>query len=227
MARVGQQAARRVGREAFLDAAERLIRADGYERMSVQDVLDAVGASKGAFYHYFDSKDALLEAVVERMGDAVLAVVEPIVADPDLPAAAKLQAVLAAGGAWKAERSDLLLALVRSWYGPHNDLVRARIARSGAARLAPLVARVIRQGAAEGVFDASSPDDSAAVLVALLVGSGDAFARLVVDRLDGRIPFAEAERRIAAYEEAIERVLGLAPGSLVLVDPAAMHVWFA
>ena len=32
-------------------------------------MLEDVGASKGAFYHYFDSKAALLEAVVERMVD--------------------------------------------------------------------------------------------------------------------------------------------------------------
>ncbi len=49
------------------------IQSQGYERMSIQDVLDDVGASRGAFYHYFDSKQALLEAVIERMGDAAIA----------------------------------------------------------------------------------------------------------------------------------------------------------
>lgn len=227
MSRTLNHAAHAIRREAFLDAAERLIRTRGYDAMSVQDVLDAVGSSKGAFYHYFDSKEALLEAVIERMTDAALAVVEPIAADPGLPAASKLQAVFTTAGAWKAERSDLLLALMRSWYAPENDLVRARIARSGADRLVPLFARIIRQGVAEGAFDPSSPDDSAVILVALFAGSGDALARLVMDRLDDRIPFADAERRIAAYEEAIERILGLPAGSFVLVDPHAMNVWFA
>ena len=52
-----------VRRDEFVDAAQRLIQSPGYEQMSVQDVLDELGASKGAFYHYFDSKEALLEAV--------------------------------------------------------------------------------------------------------------------------------------------------------------------
>lgn len=227
MARTLNPRTHAIRREAFLDVAERLIRTRGYDQMSVQDVLDEVGASKGAFYHYFDSKEALLEAVIERMTDAALAVVEPIVAEPDLPAAGKLQAVFSTAGAWKAERGELLLALMRSWYAPENDLVRARIARSGSERLVPLFARIIRQGVAEGTFDPSSPDDSAVILVALFAGSGDALARLVIDRLDDRIPFAAAERRVGAYEEAIERILGLPAGSFVLVDPHAMNVWFA
>ena len=52
-----------IRRDAFLDVAERLIRIKGYEQMTVQDVLDELDASKGAFYHYFDSKEALLQAV--------------------------------------------------------------------------------------------------------------------------------------------------------------------
>jgi AcrR family transcriptional regulator len=227
MPRTLNPTSRAIRREAFLDAAERLIRTKGYEQMSIQDVLDELDASKGAFYHYFGSKEALLEAVIERMTDAAMSLVEPIVADPGLPAAAKLQAVFSTAGAWKTERSDLLLALIRSWHGRENDLVRFRVARAGAERLVPIFARIIRQGTAEGTFDPSSPDDCAVILVALFSGSGDALVRLLMDRLDGRIPFTAAQRRIAAYEEAIERILGLPPGSFVLVDPHAMRVWFA
>ncbi len=216
-----------IRRDAFLDAAERLIRTRGYDQMSVQDVLHEVGASKGAFYHYFDSKEALLEAVIERMTDLALAVVGPIVADPGLPARQKLQDVFDTAGRWKTERSDLLLAVLRSWYAPQNDLVRLRVARMGAARLKPLFAEIIRQGAAEGAFDPASPDHTAAVLLALFAGSGDEIGRLVLDRQDGLITFDEAERGVAAYGEAIERILGLAAGSFVLVDAPSMHVWFS
>ena len=128
-----------VRREAFLDVAERLIRTKGYEQMSVQDILDELAASKGAFYHYFGSKEALLEAVIERMTDAAMEVVEPIAGDPDLSAPAKLQAVFSEAGRWKTERSDLLLGLMRSWYSTENDLVRLRVARAGAARITPLL----------------------------------------------------------------------------------------
>jgi len=226
MARTLDPTAYAVRRDAFLDAAEHLIRTKGYEQTSVQDILDAAGASRGAFYHYFDSKEALLEGVVERMTDAAIAVIEPIVADPDLPAAGKLQAVFSTAGRWKTERSDLLLAFLRSWYSDENDLVRLRVARAGAARLTPLIAGIARQGAAEGAFSCTSPDDAATILLALLNGSSDAIGRLVLDRQAGRTTFDDVVRFMGAYEEAIERILGLAPGSFVLVDTPALHVWF-
>jgi AcrR family transcriptional regulator len=215
-----------VRRDAFLDVGEQLMRTRGWEQVTVQDILDAAGASRGAFYHYFDSREALLEAVIQRMTDAGIALIEPIVEDPRLLAPAKLQAVFSTAGRWKTERSDVLLALMRSWYSDENDLVRLRVARAGAARITPLLARIVRQGTAEGVFSPTSPDHAAVILVALLNGSSDGIGRLALDRQDGRVTFEEVERFMAAYEEAVERILGLAPGSFVLVDTPALHVWF-
>jgi AcrR family transcriptional regulator len=226
MARTFNPTTHAVRRDAFLDVAEQLMRTRGWEQVTVQDILDAAEASKGAFYHYFDSKDALLEAVIERMTEVAMDVISPIVDDVELPATAKLQAVFSTAGRWKTQRSDLLLALMRSWYSDENDLVRLRVARAGSARITPALARVVRQGTAEGTFDPTSPDHAAVILVALLNGSSDSIGRLALDRQDGSVTFADVERFMAAYDEAIERILGLPQGSFVLVDTPSLHVWF-
>jgi AcrR family transcriptional regulator len=215
-----------VKRDAFLDVAERLMRTEGWDRVSIQDILRETEASKGAFYHYFDSKEALLEAVVERMADGALALVEPIAADPDLTAPAKLQAVFSLAGQWKSERSDLLLGMLRSWYDGRNDIVRQRVARAGATRITPILERIIAQGTVEGTLTPTWPAHTATILMGLFTGSGDVIGRLVLDRRDGLVPFEEAERFIAAYEEAIERILGLPDGAFTLIDAPAIHVWF-
>jgi AcrR family transcriptional regulator len=67
VARTVDPAAHAVRRDVFVDAAQRLIQTKGDERFSVPDVLDATATPKGAFYHYFDAKDALIDAVVERL----------------------------------------------------------------------------------------------------------------------------------------------------------------
>jgi AcrR family transcriptional regulator len=227
VARTLNPVSRAVRRDAILDVAERIIRSDGYEHMSIQDVQDELGVSRGAIYHYFDSKEALLEAVIARMADAAFAMLDPVVADATLPASLKLQAVFATGGRWKAQRSDILLSLARSWYSDRNDLARLRLARATESRFTPLLARIVRQGADEGAFTPAWPEQTATVLAATLIASGDAIGRLVLDRQDGLVPFEEAERLVGAYAESIERILGLPEGTFVLVDPVAMHVWFA
>src|SRR5579864_2815063 len=78
-------------RNEILDAAQRLVFNKGYERMSIQDILDDLRISKGAFYHYFDSKPALLEAFIERGQDDLDKVFHAIVDDPNLSARDKFQ----------------------------------------------------------------------------------------------------------------------------------------
>ncbi len=84
MARIVKEHA--VRRNEILDVAQRLVNTKGYEQMTIQDILDDLQISKGAFYHYFDSKQALLEAIIERMVDEVEQLLLPIIHDPHLPA---------------------------------------------------------------------------------------------------------------------------------------------
>jgi len=48
-------------------AAVDLFSTQGYANTSVQQIVEAAGVTKGAMYHYFESKDDLLFSVYERM----------------------------------------------------------------------------------------------------------------------------------------------------------------
>jgi AcrR family transcriptional regulator len=146
MARTLNVAVRTVRREAFIEAAQRLMTTKGYEAMSIQDLLDELEASRGAFYHYFDSKQALQEAVIERIVDAGLAEVAPVVADDGLPAIRKLERVFSSIGRWKTERKPLVLALLQVWLSDENAIVREKLRRTMVQRLVPTLTPVIQQG---------------------------------------------------------------------------------
>jgi AcrR family transcriptional regulator len=53
-------------RANLLDAAEKLLAAEGMSSVTVAKVVKLAGSSNGSFYHYFQDKRALLYAVVER-----------------------------------------------------------------------------------------------------------------------------------------------------------------
>jgi len=216
---------RALRRDAILDVAERLMRTCGYEEMSVQDIQDELGVSRGAIYHYFGSKAEILEAVLERMTDTVMSVIEPPADNPDLTSLARLQQVFAVAGQWKAERKELMVALVQAWYSDHNLLVRERLGHVVTARLAPLIADILRDGKAEGVFRVGSPDHAAAILTAMLLDSGETLGNLVLARLDGTVPIEAVEHAVAAYNEAFERILGLDAGSFEIVDSPTLRFW--
>ncbi len=56
----------------LLDAAEELVKQNGFAATTVDQILAASKSSKGAFFHHFTSKQALAEALVTRYVDADL-----------------------------------------------------------------------------------------------------------------------------------------------------------
>jgi AcrR family transcriptional regulator len=189
-------------------------------------VLVAVGASKGAFYHYFDSKQALLQAIVDRLVDRALAAVAGVVDDDQLPAVDKLRAYFRAIATFKSAQREFLLELMKVWYSDDNAIVREKLRREQALRITPHLAAIIRQGVAEGAFMLADPEQMARVVLSLILGTGDEAGQLWLARMAGRVSLDEVVRRFDTYQIALERVLGVVPGSLALIDDATLHEWF-
>lgn len=213
-------------RGQILDAAQRLIYTRGYEQLTIQDMLDELKISKGAFYHYFDSKQALLEALVERYGVEAEQIFSAILRDGQLPTLTKLQRFFDASGRWKSERKELLLALLRVWYTDDNALVRVHVEATMRARLAPMLTALIQDGAREGELSTPFPDQAGAIILALLTNAGNSISQLVLSDMPRAEAMARAERLTDAYNDAVERVLGAAPGSLRLIDGPHLRGWF-
>ncbi len=72
-------------RQNLLQAALRLFGERGYHATSLQDVIDAAGCSKGAFYHYFDSKEDLLLLFHDTFIDHLLEFAERTAREPGDP----------------------------------------------------------------------------------------------------------------------------------------------
>jgi AcrR family transcriptional regulator len=226
MARTLDPAAHAQRRDAFVDAGQVLVQTRGYEAFSVQDVLDAVGSSKGAFYHYFQSKDDLVDAVVTRMAGQATAVVDAMIDSPDLTAVEKLGRLFNGLAQFKAERKDLVLGILRVWISESNAIVRERSRRLVKENLVPWLERIIAQGIDEGTFQTGHPEKLARVLSALIVGMQEMAVELWVARQEGAIPIEEVFCTFDAYQEAFERIVGVPPGTLTFLDRDAIEFWF-
>jgi AcrR family transcriptional regulator len=213
-------------RDEFIDAGQQLIASKGFEQFSIDDVLASVGASKGAFYHYFDSKQALLEAVVDRIVQSAVEVVGRVVAEPGLSAVEKLHSYFSTIARYKEERREFLVALMRVWFSDDNAIVRQKLRREQVRLITPHIAAIIRQGIAEGAFTLADPEQMARVVLSLILETGDEAGELYLARLAGEVEFEFVRQRFATYETALERLLGVAPGALALIDEAMLRTWF-
>ena len=228
MARIVKEQEHAERRNEIFDVAQKLVYTRGYEQMSIQDILDALGISKGAFYHYFDSKQALLEALIERMMGEVIQALHPIVCDPKLPALVKLQRYFDTAAGWKSARKPMMLELMRIWYDDHNALVRQKAFSAAVKRVAPLLGEIIRQGVQEGALKTPYPEQAGEILLTTFQSLGDAFlAPLLLSETPDPDSLDRAEQAIAAYTDALERILGTPQGSLKLIESGALIEWVA
>ena len=62
----------------ILDVTTRLFAEKGYDRTSLQDIINETKLSKGAIYHHFSSKEDILEAIFDRIGEENTAVLAKV-----------------------------------------------------------------------------------------------------------------------------------------------------
>jgi len=217
-------------RNEILDAAQRLVYTKGYERMTIQDILADLQISSGAFYHYFDSKPAVLEAFIERIKEETEKPLLPIIQDPHLPALEKLRGFFATLDRLRIAHKADVVKLGRVWYTDDNAIVRQKVDEAVLKQRAPLLTEIVRQGIREGVFTTAYPDQAGEVILSLLQGMGNTHAKLLLSLEQERDELDHVEAIVtthAAYMDAIERVLGAPPNSLYRTDAETAKAWVA
>ena len=207
MARIVNEAAHTARRNAILDATQRAVDTRGYEQMAIADILSELGISSGAFYHYFDSKPALLMALIQRQGEQLEQLVLPIIQDPNAGALDKLQRFFAMLDQEKLAHKSLVLAYLRVWYADENAIVRSKLYRARVKRLAPWLEKIIHQGAREGIFQTPYPDQAARMIISLLEDLGYATVELILAEERSPDDALLLERIVMACADAMERVL--------------------
>lgn len=217
-------------RREILNATQRLVLTKGYEQMSIQDILDEVRISSGAFHHYFDSRRALLEAFIEHIRQESEKPLLPIIHDPNLSAIEKLQGFFDTLDRLRIARKADVVKLVRVWYTDDNAIIRQKVDEAVLQQRVPLFTEIVHQGIREGSFTTAYPDQAGEVILSLLQSMGNTHARLLLS-LDQEGNDEHCIEQVvathAAYMDAIERILGTPPHSFYRADAEAVNVWVA
>ncbi len=182
--------------------------------------------AKGTFYYYFDSKLAILEAMVDELVGQSVALLHEIVADETLPVLTKWARAFQVVAAWKAERKAELLAMFHVMHMEENLILRYKMQTRAVQLLSPEFASIIAQGVEEGVFETEFVEESAGITLSIMQSLTDPLYDILLNPDNYDDPVAIARRKYAAVETAIERVLGAPPGSLSFIDAQMLSAWF-
>lgn len=187
-------------RAEIIEAARNLFQTKDYEKTTMQDVMAYLGIAKGTIYHYFTSKEALLEAVVEHVIDTSVGRMKERIGKTKGDALKKMRVLIETGNIAQ-ENAGVLESL----HKPGNEAMHTRLLAVAIRKQAPLYAEVIQQGYDEGVFHTQCPLESAEYMLTAV--------QFLTDR--GIYPWThnDIERRVAAFPKLIEQQLGAPEGS--------------
>ena len=216
-------------RNELIASARRLFFSKGYEKTSINDIVKDVGVAKGLFYYYFDSKTAILEALVEQTSQEGIAIMHAIIVNDSLSALEKWARSLDATNSWKLARRAEMLSMLRILASDDNLLLRYKLTQRSTEMLAPEFAKIIEQGNAEGVFDVEHLEDSAEIILAIINSARNLVFDVMLDPTAYADPVQIVKQKMLAIQDAVERVLGAEPNTLPLLitDESVLQDWFS
>ena len=191
----------------IIAAAEELFNARGYQETQISDIVKAIGVAQGTFYYYFKSKEDVIEAIVRRKMDRILAEIEEIIAVKDLAAPEKMSATVRTAINCIRGRDGLLFQYM---YSDQNFHILDKIGRQATEQFGPTLGKVIAEGSEQKCFHVDYPDETVEYIIAII--------RVVVDSLYRK----GAQERLAPHLEMaqrlIEAALGAETGTISLIE---------
>jgi len=212
-------------RGEILGAAQLLFNQHGYDNTSVNSIIEHLGISKGTFYHYFSSKEELLDALVESFTDDIMARVVEATHAKGLTAIERMNAYFSVAGTYKAANTDIILMLLKAMYRPENILLRHKLTRVMIVRAGAELSDIIQQGVDDGEFDAENAVDTAELILYVAVAMRETTAQLWLQLAEDAGVWDELVRKTRSCERAIERLLGSTKGSIRLVARETLEMF--
>ncbi|MFB5094919.1 TetR/AcrR family transcriptional regulator [Bacillus cereus] len=189
-------------RKEILETAERLFLTKGYTKTTVNDILKEIGIAKGTFYHYFKSKEEVMDEIIMSIIKEDVTKAKRIVSNPDIPVLDKLFKILMEQS---PKSGDVKEKMIEQFHQPNNAEMHQKSLVQSIIHLSPVLTEVLEQGIEEGIFSTPYPQET----IELLLSS----AQVIFD--DGLFQWKPEEmmRRAKAYIKMMEVSVGAKEGS--------------
>ena len=184
-------------RKEIIQTSLKLFLKKGYFQTTVNEIVRNINVAQGTFYHYFKSKDDILDAIIESYINAILNEIEISINDNTLTALQKLEQI-----------SYAELRVNQNFnMNLHNIKgvdIHDRIIRQLTMKIVPIMARIIQEGAAAGVFNVTYPLEYTEVFI---VAAHTLFDPGIFDW-----DKSELQKRVDILIELMESVFGVQKG---------------
>jgi TetR/AcrR family fatty acid metabolism transcriptional regulator len=161
MASTARQQAAADKRRQILDAAVRVFARRGFHQCRVSDIADEAGVAYGLVYHYFDSKEEVLDTLFLERWDVMLAMIADVDGRGELSPRAKLHEIVSFIFDSYRYDPDLMKVIIVEVTRAANSFGRTHLEKIREAYDG--IARIVERAQAEGTFQTEVSADYAAL----------------------------------------------------------------
>ena len=150
----------------ILDALQELLKNQKMQTISVSDIAQTAGIGKGSIYYYFPSKDAILDALVERNYEKPLRTAKDLADQTEISPFTRMAMIFQA---CRSSSSEFLKSEERAGSDTQEKVfLRQKYVNHIITELKPVLAEIIRQGVETGDIHFSDPDGLAEIVLIVL-----------------------------------------------------------
>lgn len=184
----------------IMDAAERLFITKGYGSTSISEILDAVGIARGTFYHHYESKEAVMEAIIDRYAELIRERAVAVASQPELTPMQKIIGVILAARERPGNQAELTEVLHES----DNEIFHLRSHQKTMETMLPVLTGIAEEAIEQGVFSTNYPEEAFRMLLL--------YSAVAFDDMSDADPETSMRRAMSFIHHA-ELLFGAEPGS--------------
>ena len=193
-----------IRKQELVLAACELFKKNGFEQVSVSDIVQKVGVAQGTFYYYFKTKYDMLNAVMDLYMQETMVFIERVADDKNMSPVEKLQAIIG----YSLKQDPCENNFIEYLHTDENLVAHQKYMMKAFELTIPLVTDIVEAGVKDGLFNVRHPRETVELMVYMYGHLNDSLA-ITLDK-------DEYDRKIRATEDIFVRVLGIKDGSIRL-----------
>ena len=191
--------------DRILDALQQLLKDRTIQNISVSEIAKAAGIGKGSIYYYFPSKEAILNALIERSYEQPIQTAKTLARQTEIPPFTRMAMIFQTCRNASASFLDQSQGSGETTMEEHAFLIQ-KYSRHIITELKPELATIIEQGIERGDISFDYPEALAEIVLIVLV----------VKLSNALVPSEpeEIEKTLKGLISLLEKGTGTPPGSL-------------
>lgn len=199
-------------KEQILDVSLSLFLEKGYDNTSISDILSNLNIARGTLYYHFESKEAIMDEIIERSIKSVIEEAKGIVFRQGMTVQEKMFTLFSSTSMRRLSGRELMIDYLNQ---PQNALFHEKINRSFIQIIAPLLGDIIEEGVEEGIFVNAYPYESAEIILVMIIG----FMDVQYEKMDEN----DIKHRTESLLYNMERMLGVKEGSFAMFKSLSLY----